>query len=73
MKGHRRVIQRTYEPIRPGVLCPKDLLRGCAWTETRYYSIMALEEAQLVRIMRLPGNHKTSVALYSLMEHRTPQ
>ena len=32
---------------------------------------MALEEAQLVRIMRLPGNHETSVVLYyALMEHR---
>jgi hypothetical protein len=52
------------------VLCPMALLRGCAWTETRYYSIMALEEAQLLRIMCLPGSHKTSVALYALMEHR---
>jgi hypothetical protein len=67
IKGHRRVIQRTYEP--QGVLCPMALLRGCAWTETRYYSIMALEAAQLVRILRLRGNHKTSVALYGLMEH----
>jgi hypothetical protein len=67
IRGHRRVIQYTYEP---GVLFPMALLRGCAWTETRYYSIMALEEAQLVRIMRLTGNHKTSVALYALMEHR---
>jgi len=46
------------------------LLRGCAWQETRYYSIMALEEAQLVRIMCLPGSHKTSVAFYALMEHQ---
>jgi hypothetical protein len=33
---------------------------------------MALEEAQLVRIMRSPGNHKMSVALHVLMEHRIP-
>lgn len=70
IKGHRRDIQRTYELVGPGVLCPMALIRGCAWTETRYYSIMALEEAQLVRIMRLSGNHKKPVALYALMEHR---
>ena len=67
IRGHRRVTQRTHEP---GVLFPMALLHGRAWTETRNYSIMALEEAQLVRIMRLPGDHKTSVALYALMEHR---
>jgi hypothetical protein len=71
IKAHRRVIQRSYEPVRPEVLCPMALLHGCAWTETRYYPIMALEEPQLVTIMGLPGNHKTSVALYALMEHRT--
>lgn len=29
-----------------------------------------LGEAQLVGIIRLPGSHKTSMALYALMEHR---
>ena len=67
IKGNRRIIQHTY-----GCALPHGLVT-CA-LEQRHDTIPSLKEDQLVRIMHLPGNRKTSVALYALMEHiESPQ